>query len=396
MTEVKRALIATHHLVSFAGSEIATLELATTLMSMGWEVTVAAMLIGEPMVVEFQSRSITILNLLEPQLPIDGQHFELVWIHHLPVFHEIVLCRKITGKRLIFYSLSPFEPLEAVPVLYDSINLLLANSRENADHILQRLGLPWNAVKVFPNSVPQHFWKTPKASHSQQPGELALISNHPPEEIIELIVRLKESGKEIRHIGLKGEPTLVTPDELLGCDAVISIGKTVQYCFALKIPVYCYDHFGGPGWLDDCNFDLACCNNFSGRGFQKKDTATIMHEIEAGYTGALASLDKHYEFANSYCHLEKNLNQILSCEPSHLPPFAGAPSQECLSQHACYKRLTNDHQNNTVKINSLHVEILQLNTEVRRLKATYSWQITKPLRLLANLPHLIKIAFYRK
>lgn len=391
MTEKNRALIATHHLIDFAGSEISTLELATTLISMGWEVTVAAMLIGEPMSWEFQSKSIPIFNLLEVQLPIDGQQFDLVWIHHLPVFHEIVLSRKITGKKLVYCSLSPFEPIEAVPFLYDSINLLLANSQENADHILQRLGLPGNTVIVFPNSVPQNFFKIPKANHPRQANKIALISNHPPEEILELVTRLKESGKEIRHIGWKGEPALVTPYMLKDCDTIISIGKTVQYCFALKIPVYCYDHFGGPGWLHNHNFDLAYHNNFSGRGFQKKDSDHIIYELETGYIDALAYLDKHYEFALANCHLEKNLNRILSCEPSPLPSFAGSIIQECMSQHACYRRLAIAHKNSSsiIKNNYLHEEI-------RRLKTTYSWQITKPLRLLANLPRLIKTALHRK
>lgn len=36
-----------------------------------------------------------------------------------------------------------------------------------------------------------------------------------------------------------------------------------------------------------------------------------------------------------------------------------------------------------------------LQAEIRRLKATYSWQVTKPLRLLANLPRLLKVAFHK-
>ena len=37
------------------------------------------------------------------------------------------------------------------------------------------------------------------------------------------------------------------------------------------VPVYVYDYLGGPGYLTEANFSLAERNNFSGRGFEKKD-----------------------------------------------------------------------------------------------------------------------------
>ncbi|BBJ00028.1 hypothetical protein FGKAn22_17200 [Ferrigenium kumadai] len=397
MAEKNRALIATHHLVDFAGSEISTLELATTLMSMGWEVTVAAILTGEPMIWEFHSRSIPLFNLLETELPIDNQHFDLVWIHHLPVFHEIVLFRKITGSKLIYCSLSPYEPFEAVPALLDSVTLLLANSRENADHILSERGLPEGSVKIFPNSVPQHFWKVSKANYPSQPKKIALVSNHPPKEITELISILQQAGREVRHIGIKGEPLLVTPGELMNYDAVISIGKTVQYCFALKIPVYCYDHFGGPGWLNKHNFDLAYRNNFSGRGFSKKDSHSIIHELDAGFEKAVEQLEEHHEFAKNHFDLERNLKQMFNYEPFSIPN-SGSMYQQLILEHACYKRLAIARQTSadTYKVNILNEEIRRRDAEIQRLTSTYSWQITKPLRLLANLPQLIKAVLMKK
>ena len=53
------------------------------------------------------------------------------------------------------------------------------------------------------------------------------------------------------------EKPAITSAELLDhYDCVISIGKTVQYCLVQGIPVFLYDRFGGPGYLNESNYDL--------------------------------------------------------------------------------------------------------------------------------------------
>ncbi len=51
-----RALVATHNLIYFAGSEITALEVASELKSMDWQVDVAAFFSGEPISPIFQQR----------------------------------------------------------------------------------------------------------------------------------------------------------------------------------------------------------------------------------------------------------------------------------------------------------------------------------------------------
>ena len=48
-------------------------------------------------------------------------------------------------------------------------------------------------------------------------------------------------------------------------------------------PIYCYDHFGGPGYLNTENFSKAKYFNFSGRGFSRKDANTIASEVIDGF-----------------------------------------------------------------------------------------------------------------
>jgi len=63
-------------------------------------------------------------------------------------------------------------------------------------------------------------------------------------------------------------------------DLVITIGKTVNYCLALGVPVYCYDWFGGSGYLNPGNFAINKRHNFSGRdSFRKLSGEAIFREI---------------------------------------------------------------------------------------------------------------------
>jgi hypothetical protein len=72
------------------------------------------------------------------------------------------------------------------------------------------------------------------------------------------------------------EKPAITSAELLDhYDCVISIGKTVQYCLVQGIPVFLYDRFGGPGYLNESNYELAEYYNFSGRS---KPDGYSLHE----------------------------------------------------------------------------------------------------------------------
>jgi hypothetical protein len=375
----KRALIATHNLVSYAGSEVFTLELATELREMGWDVTVATLVPGNPMVSEFQQRGLPVVDLLADQPLFANHRFDLAWIHHAPVLYHLTFIHRIEVVKLVFCSLSHFEALESVPAQRAGIHLLLANSIENRDFIALDLGLDPDEVIVFPNSVPGSYWRSPKKVNPPAPSRIAIISNHPPPEVLVAAVMLERSGLTVCHIGTGGKQVLITPDLLRHYDAVITIGKTVPYCFALKVPVYCYDHFGGPGWLDHGNLDLASRNNFSGRGFVRKTPEAIAHEIVAGYRDALHTLEPHFERAAKLLDLLKNLRSVIDTPvtiPEHRP--LASEVKQVLKQHAQYIRLLKAQRHN-------EIEISKLNHEVQRVKSTISWRSTAPFRGILNV-----------
>lgn len=376
--KVGRALIATHNLTDYAGSEIFTLELAIELREMGWEVWVAAFLSGEPMASEFKKLGFRIVDILATDSAISNAKFDLAWIHHAPVFYELFIVHKLEAAMVVFCSLSPFEPLEAVPANIGNLDLLLANSIENRNFITKDLGLDRDQVVVFPNAVPTNYWDYLKEFHSPVLRRIAVISNHPPLEVLGAATILKGNGVDVTHIGRGGTPMLMSPNHLLHYDAVITIGKTVPYCFALKVPVYCYDHFGGPGWLIEDNFDLASQNNFSGRGFLKKSAETLTHEIVNGYRESVRMLDVYRNHAMNFHNLSKNLELLFSQPRMPLPKqLNDTDSKQALKQHAQYMRLA--------KILSVRdAELSACNKEISRVKSTFSWRLTAPFRVAYN------------
>jgi O-antigen biosynthesis protein len=382
-SKVRRALVATHNLTDYAGSEVFTLELATELREMGWKVLVAALLFGEPMVSEFKKQQFEIVNLLKADPAIDNAQFDLAWIHHTPVFNELFIARKTQATTVVFCSLSHYEPLEQVPLCTENLDLLLAHSTENRSFIINELGLGEDQVIVFPNAVPSIYWGRPKEYHSHVLMRLAIISNHPPVEVLRAAEVLKKKGLKVIHIGQGGTQMLMRPNFLLNCDAVITIGKTIPYCFALKVPVYCYDHFGGPGWLSADNLDLAGEKNFSGRGFARKTPEVIAQEIVDGYQESLRDLNAFRNHAANHRDLRKNLALLLD-QPR--TPALGrtdfAMSTQTLRLHAQYMRLV---KTLSVFRSFREAELDARDKEISRVKSTLSWRLTAPFRAAYNL-----------
>jgi hypothetical protein len=381
-----RALIATHHLVHYAGSEILTLELALELRSMGWDVTVAAILTGAPMLQEFRGQQIPLFELLAPQPAFATYVFDLVWVQHAPVFYELFLTHQVQALRIVYCSLSHFEPLESIPDERSNIDALLAHSEENRQHLIRTQQLHPEAVTVFPNAVPTSYLGHLVPQHPSSPRRIAFISNHLPPELLEAKLLLMEQGLEVDHLGMGGKPILVQAELLLSYDIVISIGKTIPYCLALEIPAYCYDHFGGPGWLQPACLSLAQHHNFSGRGFSRKTGTDICQELLSGYALALLTLTSLRRYAEDYLQLRKNLLQLMTYLPTHSKPHERlhvTPSLE--RQHASYMALAR-------KLAATSQSFEACDCEVRRIKSTLSWRITKPLRLMAYLVRCIRSA----
>ena len=244
-----RALLTNRELVNLGGSELVTVELAEELVRRGWDVTVYSPRVGGG-ALDTSHLDVT----TERPSPAD---FDLLWIHHNLLIHDLGF-RKHAHQRIVFNHMSSYVPLEwpKLPAYEQSIaDVILANSEET------RRVLPLTGVRLLRNPAPKCF----DSPHLGGEGVL-LVSNHPPSELTSIV-------------GRRYGQVRVTPDMIRQYDCIICNGKTVQYALRSGVPVYLYDHFGGPGWLTPENFDKAEEHNFSGRPWPRKTADEIRAEL---------------------------------------------------------------------------------------------------------------------
>lgn len=184
-----------------------------------------------------------------------------------------------------YLHLSPHDPFEAPgvyaqPLLADAV---FANSEETR-HRLRDFGL--HDVGLFQNPAPARFaMEAPPPEHLTR---LLSVSSHPPPEVEAALDLLSKQGVEVYRIGKDRNFRRTTPADIQGHDAVLTIGKTVQYGLRGGRPVYCYDHFRGPGWINRLADETEAAN-FSGRCSPAQRSAeAIAEEILAGYADARA------------------------------------------------------------------------------------------------------------
>lgn len=286
-TSIMKALLLTNHLKEYGGSEIQILELYRYLKSQNHQVHVYANLIGEPICQHFDPRD---LRFKADEVDISAYSF--IWSQHgtLPLF--FALSYDDFSTRIFSVHLSPYENTELLQTDYmKQIGAhFIANSPETRDK-LRDLGID-SDILISYNCAPPSF----QAVASGTPDTLSnilLVSNHPPEEIRQA-VKILRTKYTVHHIG-GSNSRLLTPEILSSYDCIITIGKTVQYALLADKPVYCYDHFGGCGYLNAENYEKARYYNFSGRHFGKKSAEEIAAEISTGFEASKnfpASIDK--------------------------------------------------------------------------------------------------------
>jgi glycosyltransferase involved in cell wall biosynthesis len=306
----RTALVACSRLVDFAGSEITALEIAQALRNLGVEVEMAALEIGAPMEGEIKLLDIKYIDL--SKISISGRAFDFLWVNHYVTAYHLLVKEGIRAKTAVFSSLSHFEPIETPPLPFFSFSRYTVNSEESLSHFKINYPNFKDKVGVFPNAAPFEFFDAYRKSLVGRIKSIAIISNHPPSEIIDLIVHFRKEGIEVDLIGIHGKNLRVTPCILSNYSAVITIGKTVQYCLAIGIPVFCYDHFGGPGWITLESFELAFAKNFSGRcAPSRRVSGCIALEISSGFKAALNQREALQGLAKTHFDIAKNLLSVL-------------------------------------------------------------------------------------
>ncbi|WP_421201714.1 hypothetical protein [Aeromonas enteropelogenes] len=222
--------------------------------------------------------------------------------HTLPYFFPNgIICRK-----LCFFSLSPYEPIESPPCSDHIFDSYLCNSDETKEELL-KCGIPSKKIYIFHNACK---FQSEVFELKQTLNRVAIVSNHPPKELLEL--PSLESNLHFDFYGSTANVEMLNDFMLAKYDVIITIGYTVVFAISAKVPVYIYDHFGGDGYLNSDNFVSNSYYNFSGRpNCNKKEAFTILQELKDGFNSTLKSFQQVYESMRTEREIALHINKLL-------------------------------------------------------------------------------------
>jgi hypothetical protein len=315
-----RILLGTNHFQEIAGSELVILEFAELFRLMDHEVCICSNFLGAPMKA-MAERAGCETRLADDS--VNALEYDLVMVINqiAPVLRYEASDAMCPSTRFVFlhvdlnFTLS--QPgLVHEPLLADEIWL---HSAEARDYFVEQ-GLAPGKTYLFNNAAPPRFWR-PGRSYQRKLKSVLLVSNHLPEELGELKAILSARGIAVRHLGLNGdEYGRLGPKILLEVDAVISIGKTAQYCLATRTPLFVYDHFGGPGYLTAKNIDRAAWFNFSGRCCLRELHAEgLVDELIDDYCSAVSFMQELPDQTRGRFRLRPQLLRLMERVPETLP-----------------------------------------------------------------------------
>lgn len=307
-----RALLATHRLGAIAGSEVVTLEFAKSLTARGFGVDVYANHFGRPMAEYFAN--LPGVRLREEPATIKPFTYDVAYFQHqVAGLFDYGQCDDERESTLIVFGrLGRRTILESGGWAHDNAlgDISIANSELTAERLAET-GVRHD-IHTFYNAAPDEFFFT-RDGYKDAPENILVITNHRDKSLLGAMKILRRSFR-VQHIGRYGSPnTLIAPSHIRAADVVVSIGKSAQYALASRTPLYVYDHFGGPGYLDSGNFSRAQRYSFSGRCCERKLTPTqIAEEIVAGYREQVRYVRGVDPASLEMFKLEKHIHRLLS------------------------------------------------------------------------------------
>lgn len=269
MTRRPRLLVATNHLRDIAGSEVVALEWATYFKSIGYDVTMFANLVGGVMT-RLATERLGIAPT-DDAAQVRPFTFDLVYAQHhvLPLFNYEASAEDLETTRIVIGRLARRSFMESGGWAYERAlaDAVFANSVLTAAH-LSSVGVK-APIRVFHNAAPAGFVRG-YVERPAKPRRITVVSNHLDPDLVGALAILS-SSVEVQQYGVqRTSGALIGPEIVADTDLIISIGKTVQYALLSRTPVYVYDHFGGPGYLEPGNIELVHRFSFTGRCCERR------------------------------------------------------------------------------------------------------------------------------
>ena len=315
----KRVLI-THTVVqNIMGSTMVVMDVAKCLLGKGARVDVFCSAFGDPMSARFEELGINLIDDEFHEFYLGD--YALVWVNSQVLPLSIV--RQLTALEdsgetpippFVFYHMSSLAVCpDEMPYIYgmeERLSSLSLFVSDEARHVQEPYFDKTPKIGVFQNCAPEEFFSIDRSFDSSEPESILIVSNHAPEEVLAASELLKGEGKRVLHIGEGGDrEEILSPSLLSSYDAVISIGKTVQFCLVSGTPVYVYDRFGGFGYLSDSTYAEAEKRNYSGRGGSRKTGEEIAGEIVSGFPGAVSFQQREKDRFRDLYSVEKALSR---------------------------------------------------------------------------------------
>ena len=387
-----KVLITNFRLNNYAGSELNSLRTAKTFKKKGADVEVATFSYGLPISDDFQRENIKVTDINKSDT--DYKHYDLIWCQHAAILTKLLFENKVTADRIIYSSLGPKEPLEAPPQYANLLTECLAVSNETKCQCEKEVNADFT---IFPNAFDE-IWTQGEYIHKpDRLNSIAVITNHCADEVKTAADILTSRGYSVDFIGYTpyGKARLITPSVISKYDCVITIGKTVINALAMQKPVYCYDIYGGPGYLTTDNFDEVSENNFSGRGFSMKTGEEISKEIEENFSMEVLNIEKLANVVYENYSWERNFSSLMK----GILDKNKVNIEKILSDFSNLARVNRsiiDFYNSNVALSSINNELSrQLNKQIEKNKdlkrqkneiiQSKSWKITKPIRLIKKI-----------
>lgn len=305
------------------GSELHILELSRSFIERGWEVTVYALVIGYPLQGELQRAGVNLVSYGEESKLADSYDL-LIAQHHL-VSDYLWAHTEISFKKVIV-SVLGLGDMEAIPSFCEEIDGVVFVSEEAQAHNASFLEEYDPPTLVFPNSVSEEFFASfsNEPARNDHPSRIAVVSNHIPSEVLQLKEQAFPPGTIIDYFGYGRESVEITAPLLRSYDLIITIGRTIQACFAAGVPCYCYDHFGGPGYIAPAEIEEHAYANFSGRSNRRQLSAEELKEdIFTHYRNALSELpvlhsiaQRKWSFEDQFSRLYRFIEELPACHDS--------------------------------------------------------------------------------
>jgi len=283
------ALVIASRLHEYAGAQLVMADLARTLGARGVRVTVAAIDVNRDFAEGFSEFQDAVEMASDPT-PLLGRRFDLVYAHNWMAWGIALLECDVRFRFLVLASLSRFSGTEALWGITDDADTLHFVSPRALRDARESLGDRPPRTMVTNNPLPPEWFGPLRPPRPARLSRIAIVSNHVPPEDSEAAALLREAGITVEEIGKGGTPRLVTPELIDGVDAVVTIGHTVQKALSRGVPAFCYDHYGGPGYILPGNAEQAADDTFSGRGSSIRGGAEIAGMIREGFAEAVGGV----------------------------------------------------------------------------------------------------------